>query len=121
MTKAESVRVALAARLAKPAQTRGKRWVHLKHRPALVAAWNGLCGLCDEPMVDHLSVPGVPRALWLTIDHIDPGGSDDIDNLRIVHASCNSARGNRAAITRVPPPWVRNPAHRSTAWVKVSR
>ncbi len=48
-----------------------------------------LCGICDEPLRDGGAI---------AIDHIvfrAHGGSDELDNLRLTHALCNSGRQPR--------------------------
>ena len=48
------------------------------------------CQLCGLPLPgDHSKIH---------VDHVLPvslGGGDEVDNLRLAHASCNSSRGNR--------------------------
>lgn len=65
-------------------ETLTKRW----NRDALIRRDGMLCQLCLEPMA---SVDDV------TIDHITPqcrGGTDRLDNLRLVHPGCNRERGD---------------------------
>lgn len=53
------------------------------------------CGVCGEPV--DLSLKW-PLRMSPSVDHIIPvslGGTDDGDNLRLAHLSCNCARGNR--------------------------
>lgn len=55
-----------------------------------------MCWLCGKPVdctADWRIGPLAP-----TIDHVIPssrGGSDDLDNLKLAHAVCNTARGDR--------------------------
>lgn len=52
------------------------------------------CAICGEPLDRHLRDPQHPR--YVTFDHIVPraaGGVDRLDNLRLAHRSCNTARG----------------------------
>ncbi len=53
----------------------------------------GECGLCRGPIVGIDRVPGKPDPLQ--VDHITPksrGGTNHLDNLRVVHSSCNLAK-----------------------------
>lgn len=55
---------------------------------ALSEAQEGRCGICHMPLCAH----------DIEVDHIVPvarGGSDVRHNLRLVHGSCNRARGAR--------------------------
>lgn len=59
------------------------RW----NKKQLLRRDGNVCQLCKEPMADMKEV---------TIDHILPvskGGTDRIDNLRLVHKACNEERG----------------------------
>jgi 5-methylcytosine-specific restriction endonuclease McrA len=52
------------------------------------------CHICGVPV----DVGAAPRtARYPTVDHITPrslGGTDDLANLRLAHAACNTSRGN---------------------------
>ena len=59
----------------------------LAKRKQVQAVYGNTCWLCGHP------IDGLPSA-----DHVIPrsrGGSDDIENLRPAHPSCNYSRGNR--------------------------
>lgn len=59
------------------------RW----NRTQLLRRDGNVCQLCHEPMKDMSEV---------TIDHIQPvceGGTDKLENLRLVHEACNQERG----------------------------
>lgn len=63
-------------------------------RRQVLEVYGNICWLCNHP------IPGLPSA-----DHVIPrsrGGSDDIENLRPAHPSCNYRRGNRMPKRRVP-------------------
>ncbi|MEM8617223.1 MAG: HNH endonuclease [Pseudomonadota bacterium] len=64
-------------------------------------AQNGLCALCQKPMLrnrfdaPHASVWAAQRA---TFDHVRPkskGGTDAAHNLQLTHAICNKRKGQR--------------------------
>lgn len=58
-----------------------------RKRQQVLEVYGNICWLCHQP------IPGLPSA-----DHVIPrsrGGTDDIENLRPAHPSCNYARGNR--------------------------
>lgn len=68
-------------------------WIDPKVRFGLYERDGWLCLLCDEPIdrAAHWNDNLAP-----SLDHIAPrslGGSDDPENLRTAHRSCNSARG----------------------------
>jgi 5-methylcytosine-specific restriction endonuclease McrA len=59
------------------------RW----NRTQLLRRDGNMCQLCQEPMTNMDEV---------TVDHIQPtsqGGTDRLDNLRLVHEGCNQERG----------------------------
>ncbi len=62
---------------------------------------DGDCHLCHEPApIELYGAPGTYGDDTVTVDHLEPqyfGGDDDIDNLRLAHAVCNSIRGVRDA------------------------
>ena len=52
---------------------------------AVLELYGTTCHLCDRPGAD-------------TADHLEPrsqGGTDELENLRPAHRSCNSTRGTR--------------------------
>lgn len=62
----------------------------------LLVASNGVCGLCDKPLV-----PGAEE-----FDHIVPwiqGGATDFENGRAVHRTCNRQRGESATWRAAAP------------------
>jgi 5-methylcytosine-specific restriction endonuclease McrA len=62
----------------------------------LIAAFGTACMRCG---VDHGHCH---------VDHIQPrskGGTDDLDNLQILCAACNTVKGNREAIDYRPAGW----------------
>lgn len=67
--------------------TRGRHYT--ENAKTIVAnAHAGVCGICGKPF-DNPADPPVA-------DHIVPrvaGGSDELDNLRAAHRSCNGRRG----------------------------
>lgn len=75
---------------------------------ALVIQRDGIaCAACGRPVEGGLRArhPDGP-----SLDHRVPfslGGSDALDNLRLMHFGCNSARGNRTAPTNRRPVTVR--------------
>ena len=61
-------------------------------RQQVVDYYGVVCWLCGGTITDTVSV-----------DHVIPrskGGSDDIDNLRPAHKTCNIRRGNRMEVRR---------------------
>ena len=59
---------------------------HARHRQAIMAEYKGVCHLCSGRFAD-------------SIDHLVPvklGGSDNPENLRPAHTSCNSSKGARS-------------------------
>jgi hypothetical protein len=61
----------------------------------LVARDQGVCGICEEPVVDTKG-PMKP-----SIDHVIPlarGGKHEIENLQLAHYRCNLSKG-----ARIPP------------------
>lgn len=59
---------------------------HQKHRQMIMAKYEGICHICEEPYAD-------------AIDHVVPvakGGSDHPDNLRPAHTACNSKKGAKS-------------------------
>lgn len=85
------------------------RNVYTRHLDALIKAAGGCCQLCGYPV--DLSTDA-PRAMGPSVDHITPGRDHRIENLRLAHQSCNSARHDRADVHHTAPPWERNPALR---------
>lgn len=65
----------------------------------IAASTDHRCHLCAEPVdLVFYGRPGSYGDHTVTVDHLEPqafGGSDDQDNLRLAHASCNSSRGVR--------------------------
>lgn len=62
--------------------SRGLGWSYQKKRAAILQRDGYVCWLCGQPGAD-------------TVDHVIPrarGGTDDDDNLRAAHLSCNSGR-----------------------------
>jgi HNH endonuclease len=63
----------------------------------IAAHTDGDCHLCLEPVdLVFYGRTGVFGADTVTIDHVEPqshGGSDELDNLRVAHGTCNSRRG----------------------------
>jgi hypothetical protein len=65
----------------------------------IAAQTDGDCHLCCEPA--DLAMYGPTGAFGretVTVDHLVPqilGGCDELDNLRLAHGHCNSARGLR--------------------------
>ena len=60
--------------------------LHQKHRQMIMAKYEGICHICEEPYAD-------------AIDHVVPvakGGSDHPDNLRPAHTACNSKKGAKS-------------------------
>lgn len=76
---------------------RGRRSISRKVRLGVYERDGLTCQLCLRPV--DLALPPADR--WsATLDHIvaySLGGSDDEDNLRLAHRSCNSRRGAMAA------------------------
>lgn len=62
---------------------------------------DGRCHICLRPAPLHFyGPPGWFGDHTVTIDHLVPqayGGDDDLENLRLAHATCNSTRGTRYA------------------------
>lgn len=61
---------------------RGLGWRYQRKRSAILARDGGICWLCGQTGAD-------------SVDHVIPrarGGTDDDDNLRAAHLSCNSRR-----------------------------
>lgn len=79
-----------------------------------ILAMESVCAICGKP-VDKTLSPDNPMAPQ--IDHIIPiskgGHPSDIDNLHLVHACCNKAKGNKTfladkegkTITNQQLPW----------------
>ena len=60
--------------------------------------WSNRCHLCEKKI--DLDLPSMNR-LGFTFDHVIPvskGGTNDLQNIRPAHRSCNSARGNRGPV-----------------------
>jgi 5-methylcytosine-specific restriction endonuclease McrA len=84
---------------------------------ALLRRDGGNCQICGKrflaEVVSHL------HGRSMQVDHIVPvakGGSDDLDNLRLTHRSCNISRGadgttprQRAAIEKAAEYWAKQP------------
>lgn len=70
----------------------------------MLAEYGHLCVLCGEPIeLDRDALTYSTRGP--SVEHLLPrsrGGSDELDNLRPAHRSCNSARGNRPVPRRAP-------------------
>jgi 5-methylcytosine-specific restriction endonuclease McrA len=74
-------------------------WVPKAVRLAIYKRDGWVCGVCSGEVE-----PGLPASSpWqATLDHVVPrslGGSDDPENLRLVHRYCNSVRSNRLGLT----------------------
>jgi 5-methylcytosine-specific restriction endonuclease McrA len=57
--------------------------------PILFDRQRGICPICEKPLQNLSS---------FDLDHIQPrkrGGSDDIDNLRLIHVACHRVRERR--------------------------
>jgi len=65
----------------------------------IAAHTDGNCHLCHQPAdLDLYGRTGLWGEDTVTVDHLWPqswGGSDEIDNLRLAHGTCNSRRGTR--------------------------
>lgn len=80
-------------------------------RPLVLAAHGDRCFLCGTPVdltepYDHGRNPR-----YATLEHVIPqslDGTHDVDNLRLAHKGCNSARGNRTPpdLTRATARWL---------------
>jgi len=71
----------------------GSDWIHPRLRRELYERDGWLCYLCEMP-VDRLGDHNGNRAP--SLDHVAPkslGGSDEPDNLKTAHRSCNSRKG----------------------------
>lgn len=79
------------------------QWSRRRQREQIIARWYGsLCHICltrgftDHRAVIDLTLPWTSP--WsFSRDHVVPrshGGSDEIENLRPAHRSCNEYRGN---------------------------
>ncbi len=84
------------------ADLRGAIWQRLRQQ---VLATEDACGICHQPVDKAVRYPDP----WSpAVDHIVPTsrGGDPYDrgNLRLAHARCNNARGNRTHLDRRPPP-----------------
>lgn len=59
------------------------------------------CHLCGgDTLLEYFARPGTYGPHTVTVDHLVPqshNGSDDLENLRLAHAHCNSIRGTRDA------------------------
>jgi 5-methylcytosine-specific restriction endonuclease McrA len=58
------------------------------------------CGWCRQPLDMTLTYP---HRMYRTIDHVVPlskGGEHSMDNTRLLHWTCNSARNNSDALTK---------------------
>jgi 5-methylcytosine-specific restriction endonuclease McrA len=66
----------------------------------LVARDGTDCGWCGQPLDMALTYP---HRMYRTIDHVVPlskGGEHSMDNTRLLHWTCNSARSNSDAVTK---------------------
>ena len=57
-----------------------------------------ICGVCHRPI--DVRLRGTRDRMRPSVGHVIPrsrGGSDDVENLRLDHLSCNSSIGNRVA------------------------
>lgn len=60
----------------------------------LMARDGQTCGICGKPLNRKLADFESPE--YVTFDHIVPvssGGTDELNNLRLAHLSCNKRRG----------------------------
>lgn len=66
-----------------------------------------LCALCGFRMPDDGELSAdLEKAYGATFDHRIPrsrGGTDELENLRLVHALCNFRRGDDSAPRPLPP------------------
>lgn len=75
-------------------RARGK----LPTKAEVLDRWSNRCHLCEKKI--DLDLPSMNR-LGFTFDHVVPvskGGTNDLQNIRPAHRSCNSARGNRGPV-----------------------
>lgn len=91
----------VSARSAKPTCKRCRRGLSIsrERRQAIYERDGWTCGFCGYDVDRTL---GGYDEFGPTLDHIVPrsmGGTDDEDNLRLVHRYCNTARSNREALT----------------------
>ena len=67
----------------------------------IAALTDSRCHLCGDGVdLGDYGPPGTFGRRTVTIDHLEPqafGGGDELENLRLAHASCNSSRGVRPA------------------------
>ena len=81
----------------KCARVNNREWT--RHADLLIERDNSTCGICNMPVDDTKPYPH-PQSL--TIDHIIPrslGGGNEIDNLQLAHAVCNSTKQDRIGFT----------------------
>ena len=70
-----------------------------RHLDILMDRDNGICGICNKTTDITAKYP---HPMSVTVDHILPrslGGNDDLDNLQIAHAVCNSTKQDRIGFT----------------------
>jgi 5-methylcytosine-specific restriction protein A len=74
-----------------------KRWKLLKEK-----VWirdEGMCQICLDKGINHFLMQGTKDMNYQgTVDHIKPrnaGGSDDIENLRLVGSRCHAKKSNQ--------------------------
>jgi hypothetical protein len=90
------------------------RWDPFRHartrgawREQLLIAQKGRCALCGFRFPDAGEFDlTVDKGFAVTFDHIVPvsrGGSNALQNLRLVHAACNHLRGDADTLKRLPP------------------
>jgi len=77
-------------------------------RELLLVRQDGCCAICGHrfPQPGELN-PQMQSFFSTTFDHIVPrsdGGSDDLDNFRLVHGGCNRARGNGKGVVPMRRP-----------------